>query len=100
MRPGIRGGKDTVPLQSNIAQFLQLRDEHTKARHIHDNHHNMDVDLKKMVLEAVNLTYMFLIHNVFTGYMGSFMMDIIIHMEARYRFITATDIKMRKKSLQ
>ena len=93
-------GTSTVPLQSTILQRYQLRDKHTEARCIHDNHHNTDAALKKIVINKLNNKYVFALHNVFTGCMGSFRKDIMNHLMARYMRITAADIEIKKKSLQ
>ena len=53
-----------------------------------------------MVLGAVNITYVFPLHNVFTGYMGSLMKYIMKRLMVRYGRITAADIKMNNKYLQ
>ena len=65
------GVEETFLLQATTSQRLQLRYEYDEARCIHDNHHNMDAALKTMVIDAVNNTYIFALHNVFTGYMWS-----------------------------
>ena len=67
---------------------------------IHNNHHNIDVALKPTVIFAVDDTYVFTMHNVFTGYMVSSTRDIMYHLMARYGCITASDIEIRKKTLQ
>ena len=60
----------------------------------------MDGALKTMVLESVDSTYIFDLHNVFTGCMGSPKKDIMNHIITRYGQITAEDIIDKKKSLQ
>ena len=64
------GGIVTVPLQATTAKLSQLQDKHTESRHIHNNNHNMDLDLTTMVLDTVNNTYVFALHNFFIGSMG------------------------------
>ena len=56
----------------------------------------MDVSLKTMVLESVNITYIFALHNIFTGYIGSLTKDIMNNRVAQYERITASDIEMKK----
>ena len=56
----------------------------------------MDESLKTMVLKAVDSTYVFCLHNVFTGYMGSKTKYIINHLMTRYRQIKAAYIEDKK----
>ena len=91
------GGTATVLLHETTAQHSQLWYEHSEVRHIHANYHNMDADLKKF-LEAVNNTYISVLHNVFTVYMGSLTREIMNNMMDWYRRITAVEIKMKKKN--
>ena len=65
------GGTAQVPAQETTAVFSKLRYEHAEARCIFDNHNNMDVAIKTMVLVSVYGPYIFSLHNVFTWYMGS-----------------------------
>ena len=60
----------------------------------------MDVTLKNMLLEAVDSTYIFALHNVFTGYTGSLTKYIMNNLMTRYGQMTASDIKEKKKPLQ
>ena len=57
----------------------------------------MDESLKTMVLKAVDSTYVFCLHNVFTGYMESSTKYIMNHLMTRYGQIKAADIKDNKK---
>ena len=57
----------------------------------------MDAALNTMVLEAVCGTYIFALHNVFTGYMESSTKYIMNHLMTRYGQIKAADIKDNKK---
>ena len=69
--PVYPGGTAHITAQATMAVISQLRDEHAEDRCIHKNNHNMDTALKSMVLEGVQITYIFALHNIFTGYMGS-----------------------------
>lgn len=93
-------GTATVPLQSTAAQHFQLQDKYAESLRLHNTHHNMDASLKTMVLDAVDNTYFFALHNFFTGYMGSSIRDVMNHLIAWYTQITAEDIKMKKQSLR
>ena len=61
------GGTSSVPQEETTAQLSQLRDEHAEARRIHENHHNMNAELKTMVLEEANNTYVFALRNILAG---------------------------------
>ena len=78
--PMEQGGTDTLPLQVNTPQHLHLQYKHFKVRHINDKHHNMDFNLTTVVLEAVNNTYIFAIHNVFMQNICSPKKEIINHL--------------------
>ena len=60
----------------------------------------MYADLKTMVLEAVNSTYICELHNVLTGYMGLLKKYIMNRLMARYRPIMAAEIEMKKRTPQ
>ena len=60
----------------------------------------MDVALKNMVLEAVDSAYIFALHNIFMGYMGSSTKYIMNHKIERYRRLISYDTKQKKKCPQ
>ena len=64
------GVTTTVPEQAKKAQHSQLQYKKNEDYHLRSNHHNMDADLKTMVLDVVDNTYVFSMHNIFTVYMG------------------------------
>ena len=64
------GVTSQVPPQATTVVCLKLLDEHLEDCRIHNNHQNMDAALKTMVLKAVDITYIFALHNVITGCMG------------------------------
>ena len=90
------GGTATPPLQATTVHHSQLRDRHAEELHIHDNHHNIDTSIKTMALKAVNSTYIFTLHNVSTGYMGSSTKDTMDNLMSRCGHIMAADIKIKK----
>ena len=53
-----------------------------------------------MLLEALDRTYIFSLHNVFMGYMGSLTKDTTNHLMTRYIRITEAYTEERNKSLQ
>ena len=58
------GGTAEVPLQATTSKHSQLRDKTAEACCINDNHQNMDMFLKTMVLDMIDNTYVFALHNV------------------------------------
>ena len=56
----------------------------------------MDSYLKTIVIKAVNGMYIFALKNFFTGFMASFLKDIMNHLVARYGRIMDADIKKIK----
>ena len=93
------GGTATVPLKATTAQRSHIQDKHTESRSIYDIHHNMDAALNTMVIEEINNTCVFTLHNVLKGYMGSSTKDIINHLMDRCGRITEADIKINKNPL-
>ena len=53
--------------------------------------------LNAMVLEAIEIMYIFDSYNFFTGYMGSSTKDIMNHLVTRYVRIMTADIEDNKK---
>ena len=94
------GGIATFTLPATAAQRLQLQDKHSESCSIHDKHHNMNLSLKTMVLNAVDNTYVFVLHNAFIVYMGLLTKYIMNHLMDRCGQITASDINMKKASFQ
>ena len=90
------GETEQVPVEATTAVLWKLQDKHSEARRIHDNHNNIDAALKTMSLQALDSTYIFALHNVFTVYMGSSTKDIMNHLMTRYGRITAAEIKEKK----
>ena len=90
------GGTTQVPAQEITSDLSQLQYEHAEYRHIHDNHNNMDAELKTMILEGVESTYIFALHNVFTGYMEPLTKLIMNKLITRYGQITASNTKDKK----
>ena len=66
---------------------------HEEARCIYDNHTNLDDALKAQLIDSVDNTYLCLVRNKYTSYLGITTRDLIEHLLDRYGKITPTNIE-------
>ena len=59
----------------------------------------MDESLKHQVIKSVEYTYIYKLHNNYTGFMGANSIDLIHHMMDRYGNIIKTDLKDYQKMI-
>ena len=94
------GGTPKVPAQATTWVLSQLRYGKGEAHIIHENYNNTEEELKNMLVEALDRTYIFSLHDVSMGYMGSSTKDTTNHLMTRYGRITEAGTEEKKKPLQ
>lgn len=98
--PNDPGATPTIPHGATATQREQARMDHAVLRKIYENHANMDVALKTLLLEAVEECYVNELRNRYTGYLGVSTLDIIDHLMDRYGKISPSALKENEDAMK
>jgi len=77
----------------------QITNEFDESKRIFLNHHNMDLALKALIIEAVDSVYLEEKRDRYTGFLAVTARDIMNHLLQRYGKITASDLMANKRKM-
>ena len=86
------------PGSSGLAR-QQVTNEFDEAKRIFENHYNMDLALKALIIEAVDTVYLEEKRDRYTGFLTVTARDLMTHLLQRYGKITASDLTNNKRKM-
>ena len=86
------------PGSSGLAR-QQITNEFEESKRIFENHYNMDLALKALIIEAVEAVYLEEKRDRYTGFLTVTARDLMTHLLQRYGKITASDLMANKRRM-
>ena len=77
----------------------QVTNEFEEAKRIFENHYNMDLALKALIIEAVDTVYLEGKRDRYTGFLAVSARDLMNHLLQRYGKITVSDLMHNKRKM-
>ena len=87
-----------TPGSSGLAR-QQVNNEFEEAKRIFENHYNMDLALKALIIEAVDVVYLEEKRDRYTGFLSVTARDLMTHLLQRYGKITTSDLMVNKRKM-
>ena len=84
-----------TPGSSGLAR-QQITNEFEEAKRVFENHYNMDLALKALIIEAVDLVYLKEKRDRYTGFLTVTARDLMNHLLQQYGKIMASDLMNNK----